>query len=666
MWRLALLTVVAVTCLIGQPRLISLDDQHRFQDVGDPQCAPDGKWIAYTLTTVDTKEDKRNTDIWMVSRDGKDQVRLTSSPEGENRPRFSPDGRWLAFLSGRPGKAKGTQVWLLDRKGGEAVQLTDVKGRLGGFEWSPDSKRLLLSMTLTDDPPAEEGKPPAKPKPIVIDRYAFKRDGAGYLTGPHRSKLWLFDIATKKLDALTKEAFEESNGQWSPDGKWIAFVSKRGDDADRNNNTEIWVAEAAAGATPRKLTSFPGPDNGPVWSPDSKWIAYVQGSDPKLSAYNMPKLALVSAEGGAPKLLTASLDRGVSSPVFTNDGSAIDFLVADDMNQYPARVSVNGGAVEKLAGGSRVAFGMDRAAACTVSVVSSDTAPGEIYAFENNTYRKLTSHNDALVAELKLGATEEIRFKTKDGTEVHGLMVKPPDYVAGQKYPSLLRIHGGPNGQDAHNFSFERQFFAANGYVVYHVNYRGSNGRGQDFQKAIFADWGGKEVIDLLAGVDHMVASGVADPERLGVGGWSYGGILTNALIASTTRFKSAISGAGSAFHVALYGVDQYVYQYDNEVGPPWKALDQWLKISYPFVHADRIKTPTMYVGGEKDFNVPIQGSEQMYQALKSLGVPTQLIIYPGEFHGISRPSFQRDRMERYLAWYDKYLKPAKPAPSGE
>jgi dipeptidyl aminopeptidase/acylaminoacyl peptidase len=240
---------------------------------------------------------------------------------------------------------------------------------------------------------------------------------------------------------------------------------------------------------------------------------------------------------------------------------------------------------------------------------------------------------------------------------VHGLLTKPPSYESGKKAAALLRIHGGPNGQDAHAFSFERQFFAAHGYVVIAVNYRGSAGRGEKYGQSIFADWGDKEVADLLAGVDHAVNIGVADPNQLGIGGWSYGGILTDYTIASDQRFKAAISGAGSALQLSMYGVDQYTFQYDKELGPPWRNPEAWMKVSYPFFKADRIHTPTLFMGGDKDFNVPLVGGEQMYQALRSLGVPTELIIYPGEFHGFTRPSFIRDRYERYLAWYDKYLK---------
>jgi len=284
-----------------------------------------------------------------------------------------------------------------------------------------------------------------------------------------------------------------------------------------------------------------------------------------------------------------------------------------------------------------------------------------VYALEGGRLRKLTAHNDAFLAELQLGAVDDIHFKSKDGTEIHGTVVKPPGFVAGRKYPTVLWIHGGPNGQDEHSlildgYQYEPQMFAAKGYVVLRVNYRGGSGRGIAFAKAIFADWGHKEVQDLLAGVDFLVAQGIADPNRLGVGGWSYGGILTDYTIATDGRFKAAISGAGSANQLATYGTDEYVLQYNNELGPPWSNPALWMKVSYPFFHADRIHTPTLFMGGSKDFNVPIIGGEQMYQSLRTLGVPAQLIVYPGQHHVFTRPSFIKDIAERMSAWLDRYI----------
>jgi len=670
--RLRILLVFLAASAFAQPRPIKVDDMHRFHEVRDVQISPDGKWVAYTVTTVDTAADKSDTDVWMTSWDGAQQLRMTSSPENETAPRWSPDGRYLAFLSSRPGKAKGNQVWLLDRSGGEAQQLTDVKGRLSAYDWSPDSKKLLLTVTDRDpNDPADDdaaagggrGAVTRAPKPIVIDRYKFKQDVQGYLTQAG-ARLYLYDISAKKAEPLTEAGLEAAAASWSPDGQHIAFLGRAGKDADRYNTGNVFVIDAKAGAAPREITSYDGLHGSaartrPEWSPDGTKLVYLQSSGAKLGAYNMNRLAVVAAIGGAPQILAEKLDRGVSAPRFTRDGSAILFLVADDRSEYPARIAASGGGIEPLVKGKMMVSSMDQGRDGKLAMLAAtDSTHPEIHALEGGALRVLTHQNDAVMAEFKLGVTEEFSCRAKDGNEVHGLIVKPPDYELGKRYPTLLRIHGGPNGQDSHAFNFERQLFAANGYVVVAVNYRGSSGRGENYQTAIAADWGNKEVIDLQAAVDHVISMGLADPDRLGVGGWSYGGILTDALIAKDHRFKAATSGAGTAFPLALYGVDQYIVQYDEEIGPPWKVgLEPWMRISYGFLHANQIATPTLFMGGEKDFNVPLVGGEQMYQALRSLGVPTQLVVYPASFHGITRPSYQKDRLERYLAWYSKYLK---------
>jgi dipeptidyl aminopeptidase/acylaminoacyl peptidase len=665
--RIILLAMLFTSSLAAQ-HLLQTDDLNKLQTVGAPQVSPDGKWVLYTVGSTDKAADKRDPHIWMVNWDGSAKLQMTNSSDGESAPKWSPDGLYISFLSARPGKAKGTQIWLLDRRGGEAAQMTEFKENISDYQWSPDAKRLAVVLKEKDEPEADTAKPdaakpatPLTPKPIVLDRYHFKQDIQGYLSGTARSRIFLFDIATKKAEPLTPETeFDETGAAWSPDGTKIAFVSNRQPEWDRSPNSDVWVASASPKSAAKRLTSFPGPDGGRLaWSPDSRLIAYTQGSEPKLGAYNQTKLAVVPADGGEPRLLTEKLDRNVTFPEFTEDGKAIVFLVADDRSEYPARISVSGGAIEKLLAPGRVVSSPSRAGGHTAVLSASDQAAPEVFAMEGGSLRKLTGHNDAFFAELKLGAVEDIGFKSKDGTDIHGLIVKPPDFTAGTKYPTLLRIHGGPNGQDAHQFFFENQFLAAHGYVVVAVNYRGSSGRGQDFQKAIFADWGRLEVQDLLAGVDYVVKMGIADPARLGIGGWSYGGILTDYTIATDTRFKAAISGAGSANQITMYGIDQYTFQYDNEMGAPWVNPQRWIEISYPFFHADRIHTPTLFMGGDRDFNVPIQGGEQMYQALQSLKVPTQMVIYPGQFHGFTRPSFLRDRLDRYVAWYDKWLKPA-------
>jgi dipeptidyl aminopeptidase/acylaminoacyl peptidase len=642
-------------------RDITLDDLAKLQRVGGPVVSPDGDWIVYSVSQVDTKEDKSQSHLWMVKWDGSVDLQLTYGKEGASSPKFSPDGRYISFISSRPGPAKGDQVWIMDRRGGEAEQFTAITDQeIGGYSWSPDSKKLLLTLRPKNEPDPEEGKPPAPPKPIVIDRYHFKQDIQGYIRDDAWSALYLYDIATKKSEKLTtSKNVNENDSEWSPDGKWIAFVSNQESDPDRTNNTDVFVVEAKAGSAPRKLTTWVGPDGGQLaWSPDSKSIAYTQGAKIELLEYSQSRAAVVTLDGKV-SYPANKFDRAVRSPIFTSDGK-LNYLVNDDRNQYPAEVELTGDGDKPIETQQGSVATWDSAAGHTAVLYTNDSNPAEIYALENGTLRKLTKHNDPLIAELNLVPTESIEFQSKDGTDVHGLLTKPAGFKVGSPVPMILFIHGGPNGQDEHSFDFMRQWLATKGYAELNVNYRGSSGRGQDYAKAIAADWGHYEVEDLLAGVDKAVALGVADPNRLAVTGWSYGGILTDYTVASTDRFKAAISGAGVAAPMSFYGADQYILQYDNELGPPWKNLQLYIKMSYPFLEIDkRIHTPMLFMGGTSDMNVPLLGGEQMYQALKSLGRPTELVVYPGQFHGFTRPSYIRDRYERWLAWWDKYLKPA-------
>ena len=642
-------------------RDITLDDLVRLQRVGPPVVSPEGDWVLYTVSQTDTKEDKGRTHLWMVKWDGSVRLQLTFGKEDASAPRFSPDGRYISFLSSRPGAAKGAQVWVLDRRGGEADQLTAVTDQeIEGYSWSPDAKNLLLTLHPKVEPDAEEGKPPVPPKPVVIDRYHFKQDIQGYLRNDAWDSLYLYGLATRKAEKLTTaKNVEEEDAMWSPDGAWIAFVSNQEPDPDRSNNTDVFVVAAKPGAAARKLTTWPGPDEGPLaWSPDSKSIAYAQGAKLELMEYSQARPAVVTLDGKV-SYPAAKLDRSVREPIYSPDGH-LSYLVGDDRNHYPAEVELAGDGDKRLLAQQGAVVAWDQAASHTAVLFTNDSSPAEIYALENGALRKLTSHNDALMAELNLVPTEDVEFKSKDGTDVHGLLTRPAGFTAGTPVPMILFIHGGPNGQDEHSFDFLRQWLATKGYAELNVNYRGSSGRGQDYSKAIAADWGNKEVQDLLAGVDKAVAMAVADPGRMAVSGWSYGGILTDYTVASTDRFKAAISGAGVAAPMSFYGVDEYILQYDNELGPPWKNLQLYIKMSYPFLEIDkRIHTPMLFMGGTSDMNVPILGGEQMYQALRSLGRPTELVVYPGQFHGFTRPSYIRDRYERWMAWWDKYLKPA-------
>ena len=637
-----------------QKRPLRPGDIYRMQTLSDANVSPDGKWVAYTVSGIDSAKDKRNTDIWMTSWDGKENVQLTNSREGENRPRWSPDGKYLSFVAVRQG---GTaQVWLLDRRGGEGIKLTDTKSDLISYSWSPDSKKLVLEMKDPKD--TAKNKPP---QPYLINKFRFKQDVSGYQYDTSRTHLYTFDLLTKKTQQLTTGVYNESDPAWSPDGTRIAFVSNRTEDPDRNENTDIWIIDTTRGSVAKKLTTWTGGDSDPQWSPDGKTIAYVRTtSDALYEMYDQTNLCVIDANGGEPKVLSKSLDLGVNNPRWSADGKSIAALVADDMQRYVASYDAARGSMKTIAGGNRTFSSVEAGPKGNwVAFMSEPQLPAELFALEGNNVRRLTTIQNKFLDSVTLATVEKFTSKSKDGTLVSGLIYYPPNRPK-QKLPLIFYIHGGPVAQDELAFDQTRQMFAAHGYAVAGVNYRGSSGRGVAFSRTISGDWGNKEVMDILGAADYLVAKGIADSTRMAISGWSYGGILTDYTIASTTRFKAASSGAGVAAPLSLYGVDQYINQYINEIGLPWKGnnIEKYLKLSYPFLHADRIKTPTQFMVGEKDFNVPAVGSEQMYQALRSLDIPTELLIYPGQFHGFTQPSFIKDRYERYFTWFDKYLKP--------
>jgi dipeptidyl aminopeptidase/acylaminoacyl peptidase len=636
-------------------RPISPADVYRLQSIGGLQVSPDGEWIAYILTSTDSTKDKRNSDIWMISRDGKQTVQLTNSPDPEGQPRFSPDGKYISFVAKR-GEDKVSQVYLLDRRGGDAIKATDIKGGLGEYRWSPDGKKILL--VVKDQDFSDTAKTKTR-TPYVIDRFHFKQDNEGYLDR-RATHLYLFTLADKKADTLTSGKYDETQPAFSSDGSQIAFVSNRTEDPDKNENSDIYVMDAKPGAPMRKLTSWPGGDSSPVWSPNGQQIAYLQSSsNENFTMYGENYLAVISKDGGSPSLLPKLIDRPVNNPRWSADGRKIYVIEKDDRQSLLASFDVATGKLTRVLDGERSVSSLeyDKPHDSWVMLVSSPAWPAEIFMFERDSLRMLTKIHDAFLAPLQLATVEGFRSKSKDGTMISNILFRPMNAGSSQKLPLILYIHGGPVGQDEFGFDMTSQILASAGYAVATVNYRGSSGRGIEFTRSIFADWGIKEVMDIVGAADHLIKQGTVDEKRMGIAGWSYGGISTNYTIATDQRFQAAASGAGSALQFTMYGVDQYVTQYETELGTPWKQPEKWMKLSYPFFHVDRIKTPTLFMGSQNDFNVPVAGAEQMYQALRSLGIPTELVIYPGQNHGLSVPSYVKDRLERYIKWFDKYLK---------
>ncbi len=656
-------------------RPISIDDFFKMKEVSNPQVSPDGKWIAYTVSELDLKEDEEETRIWMVSAAGGDAIPMTAKGYSAGSPRWSPDGKYLSFTASRgkdkEGEEKPAQVWALNRLGGEAQALTKVKQGVSGYEWSPDGKRLLL---VVRDPKPEEltedKEDDKKPKPFVVDRLQFKRDNIGYLDR-FRRHLYVLTVGDEKAEPvqITSGDFDDTDPAWSPDGRSIAFVSNRSEDQDRFPDSNIWIVSpdnTDKGQTLLQVTTNPREDSDPSWSPDGQTIAYVTVTAPlKTMWYATNHLATVSARGGKPTIWTNELDRNVIKPTFAADGRSVLFMLEDSGEQQLVSLDLASKKVNRMITGESTVYEFSVSGDVIAPLITRPELPNEIFSYSNGQLKQLTFSNKKLLDELILSKVENVNFKSKDGTEIEGFIYKPIGYNPAMKYPTILWNHGGPVAQYDFSFDFIPQLYAANGYLVIQTNPRGSSGYGQAFSYALFADWGNLDFQDAIAGVDHAVAKGYADPEKLGVGGWSYGGILTNYVITQSTRFKGAVSGASEANFRANYGHDHYQMWWEVELGLPWENAAAWERIS-PFNNVAKITTPTLWIGGGSDWNVPILNSEQMYQAMKRLGRKTELVVYPGEHHGIKRPTFQKDRFERFVGWFDKYVKGIEPQTDGK
>lgn len=639
-------------------KTIAIDDLMKLKSVSNPQISPDGKWVAYTTSEANLKKDKLETQLWMVSSQGGEAIPMTSKEfYSASKPRWSPDNKYLSFIAKQPDEK--AQVWTLNRNGGDAQQLTKIKQGVSGYEWAPDGKRLLLSIK---DPKPEEltadKEDDKKAKPVVIDRLQFKKDYEGYLDR-YRTHLYIFTPGDSIPVQITSGDFDDKSPVWSPDGKSIAFVSNRTANQDGNSNTDIWIVSPDnkdKGKTLLQVTTNPNADNAPAWSPDGKYIVHTTIIDAKAMWYATQKMAITPASGGPHKLLVESLDRNINKPKFSQDGKLIYFLIEENGTSIIGSVGTSGENFERVIQGDFSIGDYSLNGAMIAPLLGKSNQPYEVYTFENNEIKKLTSVNDEILDKAQKPVIEKIHFKSGDGTDIEGFVVKPIGFNPKTKYPVILWLHGGPVSQYEFDFNESPQLFAANGYVTLLINPRGSSGYGQPFSEALFADWGNKDYQDVMAGVDYVIAQGYADPNRLGVGGWSYGGILTNYVITKTNRFKGAVSGASESLYRANYGHDHYQLTWELELGLPWENAEVWEKLS-PFNDVANITTPTLWMGGSDDWNVPILNSEQMYQAMKRLGRETLLVVYPGESHGLKRPSFIKDRYERYIKWFDSHVK---------
>lgn len=629
----------------------SLDDYYLLATVSEPAFSPSGERLVYTVSRNHRKDDEATSDLWTVAWRGGEPRPLTRTPgHSEWQPRFSPDGHAVFFLSDA-GKDEVTQLWRMPAKGGRARQVTDLPGGISDFDLSPDGRQAVVVAEVG----LRVGSKARTPPPIETERFLFKRDGDGYLDD-RTQQLFIVELRSGKSRRLTTAPRDHWRPAWSPDGRSIAYTGKDLGVTERDGNYEIFVQGADAGE-PRKVSKFAGADNDPdwnarpSWSPDSRRLLWLEGGEDRWIYYSSVQLAVADLATGE-ITRPARIDRWFYYPKFAPDGSILA-LIEQDRDTWLARIDSGTGAILYLSSGARFAYDFAVAADGRIALLDTDvTTPAELFALDEQ--RALTHHN-AWTAEREQGEVRDVSFRSGDA-EIHGYLTLPAHAEAAHHHPLITDLHGGPVYQHSHEFNLESRVYAASGYAVLAVNPRGSSGRGFDFSRAIYADWGNLDAQDISAGITHVIDAGIADPKRIGVMGWSYGGILTDYMIASDARIRAAVSGAGVANVLATFGVDQYVREYLFELGTPWDNFDTWRKIAYPFLHPERITAPTLFQCASDDDNVPCVGAEQMYQALKVRGVPTRLIVYPGENHGLQIPSYLVHRLRSNLDWFNRWL----------
>ena len=645
--------------------VFTTEDIYSIKDITLSDVSEDGNGIVFITSQAENKYDGfKNTLYFLDTHKGK-KVKLLESygSKGMNFSsiKFSSNSKSIFFLSSgmKTSGKESNQIWSLSLSNRVKRKVTNFDGDISDYDVSDDGKTIAFIGQRSSDKKADT----KTPSPIVIDRYQFKRDYEGFL-GPNRDHLFIFDTQSRKAEQITSGQKDHLYPSISPNGENIAYMTKEGD-FDRHNNWEIFIKNIKGEESQRKLLSNNGEDistsypSRPEWSPDGEKIAYLHGGDHSMLWYALQEVSIIDVETGDIDFITQGFDRNTSLPQWSGDGQNIFFILEDNMKSQLMKYSFLDNTTKKITPDNMYLSGYAQSYHVTDDEIifqsSTSEIPSEIYHLKEDQINPITSVNEQFIKNKLIGSTELISFQSFDGLTINGMMIKPPNFDSKKKYPLMIRIHGGPVSQYGRYFDFDWQLFASNNYVVIVTNPRGSSGKGFEFQKSIFAEWGIEDSKDISAALDFALDLGYIDENKLGIGGWSYGGMLTNYVIAKDNRFHAATSGAGISNILSGFGHDHYIREYIIELGTPWDNLDAWLNVSHPFLSADEIVTPTLFLVGEKDWNVPLIGSEQMYQALKHLEIPTQLIIYPNEHHGLSKPSYIKDRLDRYLDWHGKY-----------
>ena len=630
------------------------DLEMKIKAVGAVMVSPDGKTVAYTVSSpvMTAERSEFVTQIWISGSDGSNPIQLTFAEKSSDNPRWSPDGKSLLFTSARSGK---NNLYLIRLAGGEAEQITDVKTGVGSFAWSPEGRRVAFVMR---DAPTDEEEKNNKGKDDwrwIDENIKLNRL---YVINIEKDQNGKREPRRVSGDANTDNAFD-----WSPDGKTIAFARTKMPKADYWTTADLLLTDVATGQL-TTLVATGAAESNPTYSPDGKWIAFITTNDPpRWAGYR--RIAVVSSSGGKPRLLSETFDAGPNMIDWSSDGQK--FVVSETRGTVTriSAIDISSGGITDLNKGSEVLGAVSMNPSRTMlgfTMQASDKAPEAFVTRIGEFAPAQISRANAELPNLSMGKTEVLRWKSPDGMDVEGLLTYPASYRQGQRVPLLLVIHGGPAGVFTQSFLaggrsvYPLATFVSRGYAVLRVNPRGSSGYGHKFRFANIKDWGGGDYKDIMSGVDRVVEMGVADPERLGVMGWSYGGYMTSWTITQTRRFKAASVGAGVTNLMSFIGtadIPSFIPDYFE--GQPWENLEIYRAHSAMF-NAKGVTTPTLIQHGEADERVPISQGYEFYNALKVQNVPVRMIVYPRMPHGLTEPKMVLKAKQTNLEWFEKYI----------
>lgn len=647
---------VGVATARAQHRPFRLDDLGRIRGISDVQLSPDGSRAVYVRTMTDFAADRTMSELVLLTIEtGESSVLARGSS-----PRWSPDGRWIAFRTTESGAPAIVLHEVATGARRHLVNIDETDHFLGrvekNFAWSPDGKWVAY-IGADPAPPAadEEGI-------RVFERILYKtRTG---FSDNRRSHVWLVPVDGGEPRVLTPGEYDEHSLSWSPDARRIVFASNRSADPDNAHADDLWTVDIQTGEVVR-LTATPQTEYLPAWSPDGRHIAFrgnVRPRNTKDSSAEDSQLFLLDLATGDRRSLTASLDRRVAALRWDPRGGGVYFTAPDQGTTHVYRVDLATGTIRRITDGEVqvTSFSLDARGRTIAWVQSSVTRPAEVWVARSDgaRARQVTREHETLLEEVAFQPADSIWFTSHDGTPVHGWIMRPAGASPGQRVPMILSVHGGPHGMYGWGFSEQFQLLAAAGYAVLYINPRGSTGYGQAFSDGSVLNWGGGDYGDLMAGVDHALARFPwLDPERMGVTGGSYGGFMTNWIVTQTDRFRGAVSRASVSNLISFYGTSIYPdlieVEFNGEPWRNWSLLWQWS----PLAHVERARTPTLLLHGENDNDVPFSQAEEMFIALKKLGVETVLVRYPGEGHGIRRPKHRLDMYRRTQDWFDRYVK---------